>query len=252
MLRFHAAFRLVVFLLAISIADPAVAGKKGRGRKPPAKKPPRQVHHAEHRQQAARSDSRRHLSNADSQLRTQPARRAVAGQLGSWSTQRQNETRKLNHRLETADHLDRLADRNGNPRLNDTAERMRQKAFEHYEKRLAMIDSKDPQLSAAVPEDSWVESALPAEATSDGEVDPWESRLAEGRRDLLRRLDASQELLQWAEQNGNEQLRAAASRIEQQALQQFYDRLGDLDPTPVQPPISGGTKSVLVRPITSQ
>jgi hypothetical protein len=252
MLRFHSAFRSVVFLLAISVADPAVAGKKGRGRKPPAKKPPQKVHHGEHRQQAARSDSKIHPSNADSQLRNRPATRTGASQQAPWSTQRQNEMRKLNHRLETADHLDRLAERNGNPRLHDTAERMRQKAFEHYEKRLAMIDTKGPQVSAAMPENSWVESELPAEPASTAAADPWASRLAEDRRELLRRLDASQELLKWAEQNGSDQLRAAASRMEQQALQQFYDRLGDLDPTPVQPPISDEPKSVLVRPITGQ
>lgn len=61
-----------------------------------------------------------------------------------WSMQRANEQRKLNHRLSTADKLDQIAERNGNDRLYETAERMRQKAYEHYDKRMAKIDSKEP------------------------------------------------------------------------------------------------------------
>jgi hypothetical protein len=61
-----------------------------------------------------------------------------------WSMQRANEQRKLDHRLSTADRLDQVAQRNGNDRLHETAERMRQKAYELHEKRMAKIDSKDP------------------------------------------------------------------------------------------------------------
>jgi hypothetical protein len=61
-----------------------------------------------------------------------------------WSMQRANEQRKLDHRLSTADRLDQIAERNGNDRLHEMAERMRDKAHELYEKRLAKIDGKDP------------------------------------------------------------------------------------------------------------
>jgi len=69
--------------------------------------------------------------------------------------QRTNEERKLDHRLGTADHLDRIADRTGNTHLHDTAERMRQKAQQLYDKRMEKINRKDP-LSDLPDGDGWV------------------------------------------------------------------------------------------------
>jgi hypothetical protein len=69
---------------------------------------------------------------------------------------------------------------------------------------------------------------------------------------LLRRLDASQELFQLADQGGSEELRNAASRIEQQALQQFHDRLDSIYPSQVQPLGDLEAKSVLLRPISGR
>ena len=59
-----------------------------------------------------------------------------------WSMQRANEERKLDHRLQVADRLDELAEKN--PNLHDVAARKREKAWDHYEKRMAKINSKDP------------------------------------------------------------------------------------------------------------
>lgn len=56
--------------------------------------------------------------------------------------QRANEERKLDHRLGVADKLDQLAEKN--PKLHDVAERKREKAWELYDKRMAKINSKDP------------------------------------------------------------------------------------------------------------
>ncbi len=60
-----------------------------------------------------------------------------------WSKERAKEKRKLKHRLDIADHLDRLADRNGNENLHKTAERMRERAKDHY-KRMEKINGKGP------------------------------------------------------------------------------------------------------------
>jgi hypothetical protein len=250
MLRFHTTLRFVVFLLAISLAVPAAAGKKGRGRKHPPKKSTPEVHHQDYRQQTGTSFSEHYSAKRNSQMRTGSAKRTVADRRDPWSTQRQNEGRKLNHRLDTADHLDRLADRNGNPRLHDTAERMRQKAFEHYDKRMAKIDSKDPLVSTELPETSALIEESLSSPTSAAATEPWAAQLAEGRQELLRRLDASQEVFKLAEQSGNEELRTAASRIEQQALQQFYERLDGLYPSSVESLTAGEAKSVLVRSMT--
>ena len=251
MLRFHTNFRLVVFLLAISLAVPAAAGKKGRGRKHPPKKSTHKVHHQDYRQQTGRSPSEHHPVKGNSQVRPAPSKRTVTDHHDPWSTQRQNEERKLNHRLDTADHLDQLAERNGNPRLHDTAERMRQKAFEHYDKRMAKIDSKDPWVSTELSEVPSVIDQSLRSPTSAAATDSRGTQLAESRQELLRRLDASQELSKLAEQSGNEELRAAASRIEQQALQQFYERLdGFYSPTVESLPAEA--KSVLVRSVRGE
>ncbi len=55
-----------------------------------------------------------------------------------------------------------------------------------------------------------------------------------------------------ADQSGSEQLRSAASRIEQQALQQFHDRLDGFHLPPAESLSEGEAKSVLVRSMTGQ
>jgi hypothetical protein len=49
---------------------------------------------------------------------------------------RAKEERKLQHRRQVAEHLREVADRNGNQNLRDVADRMDQKAQEHYDKQL--------------------------------------------------------------------------------------------------------------------
>jgi hypothetical protein len=243
---------LVAFILVISITVPATAGKNGRGRNHSSKKPTAKAHTKSRQHKAERSFSEHQPAKGQSHLGTKPAKRSDTGDRGPWPTQRQNEERKLEHRLDTADHLDQLAERNGNPRLHDTAERMRQKAYQHHEKRIAKIDSKDPLTPAELTQSTGDIEGLSTAPPTAAPADTWAKELTESRQELLRRLDASQELFQLADQGGSEELRNAASRIEQQALQQFHDRLDSIYPSQVQPLGDLEAKSVLLRPISGR
>lgn len=175
-----------------------------------------------------------------------------------WSMQRANEERKRTHRLNTADRLDQIAERNGNDRLHETAERMRQKADEHYEKRMAKIDGKDPLFSP--PEDGPEgrpdlptdpdEPGLPdlndisdssdlldeadltdpdrlldsADKLTGRENALWR-QLRNEERKLEHKLQLAERLLDAYDQTGDEFLEDAASRIEQRAVDHYEKRM---------------------------
>ena len=52
----------------------------------------------------------------------------------------QNELRKLNHRQQVADHLRNVSQMNGNPQLMEVADRLDQKALNHYQKQMTQLD----------------------------------------------------------------------------------------------------------------
>jgi hypothetical protein len=176
-----------------------------------------------------------------------------------WSTQRANEDRKLNHRLGVADKLDQLAERTGNTKLHDTAARQREKAHEHYEKRLAKINSKDPnyvppeeysdgtedllddselldeplaespsQYSGApthsTPEDN-VTSPVDAVERLTGRENALYRQLRNEQRKLAQRMDAAERLWDAYEQTGDETLADAARAMEERALAHFDKRI---------------------------
>ena len=66
----------------------------------------------------------------------------------AWARERQrrNEQRKLDHRLNQAEKLRALAEKNGNERLAETADRMETKAQQRFERRMERIGEADPQL----------------------------------------------------------------------------------------------------------
>jgi hypothetical protein len=175
-----------------------------------------------------------------------------------WSMQRANEEGKLNHRLGVADKLDQLADRTGNPNLRDTAERMRAKAHEHYEKRLSKINSKDP--SYVPPEEGGVahgddhvhsggddalsdspdhtsHTADEAEALDDldnavdaverltGRENALYRQLRNEQRKLAHRMEAAERLWEAYEQTGDEALADAARVMEERTLAHFDKRI---------------------------
>jgi hypothetical protein len=181
---------------------------------------------------------------------THKAQRAVPGiddaitpgsDLGShpWSLQRAKELQKRDHRLSVADKLEELAERNGNSNLHDTAERMREKAWDHYEKRLAKIDSKD---SGVIDRDDggWFGDDgglddLPASRPTGnhpytdqrltGRENALARQLQNEQRNLTNRMETAQRLWDAYEQSGDELLAETARSFEERALAQFENRM---------------------------
>jgi hypothetical protein len=162
--------------------------------------------------------------------------------------QRANEERKLNHRLGVADKLERLADANGNENLRNTAERMREKARDHYDKRLAKIDSKLPPdgESGALPDElpdaeqplpeiptdaagSKLAGSTPAAPVAGQSLTGRENALARQllneERKLSHQTELAQRLREIAEEQGDSALLETAERLEQQALDRFEKRM---------------------------
>jgi hypothetical protein len=165
-----------------------------------------------------------------------------------WSMQRANEERKRDHRLGVADKLERLADANGNENLRSTAERMRQKAQEHYDKRLAKIDSKLPPVDEAdalldeLPETDPSLPELPSNTASPALANPSSAPPAAGQkltgrenalsrqllneeRKLTHQTELAERLRAIAEEQGDAALLETADRLEQQALERFEKRM---------------------------
>jgi hypothetical protein len=160
-----------------------------------------------------------------------------------WSMQQTNEEQKLKHRLEIADRLDALADKNGNEHLRETAERMRQKAHEHSDMRLAKIDSKmlleeadEPSVARSsdrrlfvnalsnTAEDSLFESS-PTLRDPENAV---RQQLRTEERWLSERLELAERLREIAGQKGTPGLSKAADYLEQGGLNRFEKRAEEI------------------------
>jgi hypothetical protein len=162
--------------------------------------------------------------------------------------QRANEERKLNHRLGVADKLERLADANGNENLRSTAERMRQKAQDHYDKRLAKIDSKSPPADASeglpdeIPDAEQPLPDVPSETAGSvlgdsssaapvaaqkltGRDNALARQLLNEERKLSHQTELAERLREIAEEQGDAGLLQTAERLEQQALDRFEKRM---------------------------
>ncbi len=165
-----------------------------------------------------------------------------------WSMQRTNEERKLKHRMDVADKLDRLSEKNGNEHLKDTAERMREKAQDHYDKRLAKIDSKDPNTDPedpSAPDDSEVSSPgddsqspinpppPPGSTAPDGSLgskltgreNAYYRQVRNEKRKFSQRMEMAEQLRALGEQQSDPSLLAAADRLEQHGLDHFQQRM---------------------------
>jgi hypothetical protein len=159
---------------------------------------------------------------------------------GSLARQRTNEQRKLDHRLSQADHLRDIAERNGNEKLLDAADRMELAAHEHYQKRMAKIDEKagDKGLPAsddvADDVDDVDDDAMDDDAGRMGSL-PGEARHAKRQalqneeRILTQRLEQADHLRSIAERNGNERLLKVADRMEENALDHYTSRLDAIE-----------------------
>ncbi|KAA5540923.1 hypothetical protein FYK55_18585 [Roseiconus nitratireducens] len=149
-----------------------------------------------------------------------------------------NEDRKLNHRLQVADHLRQNAERNGNANLLSTADRMEQRAYDHYDQRLSQMGidnplTDDPLQQPVTPPaenafqtfqapESFREPSLDERPSSLGTMDDSFSRhLANEDRKLNHQLDVAQQLRDIADRNGNPNLLQTADRMEQMALNRY-------------------------------
>jgi hypothetical protein len=176
-----------------------------------------------------------------------PAQR-LTGREHALDVQRLNEQRKLDHRLQVAEHLRANAQRNGNQSLLDTADRMEQKAYDHYTSRLSRIDGAgdaggdalpDPpagdvpptpsaDLTTSHPSES--PAAAPTSPTTEDPAAPAEDseaatsfarRLANEERKLQHQLDVAQQLRDIATKDGNQNLIQTAERMEQMAVDRY-------------------------------
>ena len=175
--------------------------------------------------------------------------KGFSGRDRAFQIQQFNEERKLRHRLDTAQRLREIANRNGNTNLLDAADRMEHKALEHYDKRLNKIGDTSgfaeelgqggfelQQAPAGVgqPGISDVPSQTPANVgqpklsdvpSQAGRPDAFERQLLNEDRKFEQRLDKAQKLRDLAAQNGNQRLLQKANRMEQEALQLYEKRL---------------------------
>jgi predicted ArsR family transcriptional regulator len=111
--------------------------------------------------------------------KTQANHRPFGNATSSGKKQALVEQRKLEHRRQIADHLRQVADRNGNDQLRDVADRMEQKAQQHYDKRMEKITGVQP-----MPDDSTGVEGAPTDAP-EAPADPAVDDLADSTTDDL-------------------------------------------------------------------
>lgn len=186
---------------------------------------------------------------------------------------RRYEERELQRKLDRAAHLRRINQQTGNSQLIDIADRMEQRALEHYKRQLDRIQEQEdpsrqlatPAAEEGVPADAPLESILkvkrisansprptltspaqptlapvpqPTGANAAHVSDQLQRRLVNEQRILQQRLDAAERLRQLNNgPQGNKQLLATADRMEQRAWEQFEQRVQQLvDPQGTRPP----------------
>ena len=230
---------VIVLLGAVSDVEGKGKGRGGGGKYKRARVHRAPTHHGS--QRAGRSSTGIRSQKINST--------APTGRNGSLARQRANEQRKLDHRLGQADHLRDIAERNGNEKLLDTADRMELKAHEHYEKRIAKIDGKGGDKQPPAPGDDDGEFADDDHAMDDdqdrlsslssGQRHAMRRQMQNEERKLNQRLEQADHLRSIAERNGNERLLEAADRMEERALEHYTSRLDTIerqfDTSPPQP-----------------
>jgi hypothetical protein len=157
--------------------------------------------------------------------------------------QRDNEEGKLTHRLEIADRLEQLGVKNGNEYLQESAERMRQKAHALSDKRSAKIDSRmlfeeaeEPSVARSFDRRHFV-NALSNTAEDDlsETLSAWSDhenavrqQLRTEERWLGERLELAERLREIAGQKGTPGLSKAADYLEQGGLNRFEKRAEEI------------------------
>lgn len=147
------------------------------------------------------------------------------------SVQRGNEDRKLLQRQNTAQKLREISARNGNQNLNDVADRMDQKALDHFEKRQAKIDQLEQRGADTPFNENDLRDPLDQQLT-DRQIanlnDPalqQQHRLLNEERKLQHQLDVAQKLRDLSGRNGNANLLNTAERMELMAADRYASQL---------------------------
>jgi hypothetical protein len=187
---------------------------------------------------------------------------------GSITRQRAVEQRNLDHRRATADHLRSVGERNGNAQLDETADRMEERADEHYHRRIDRLDQRSgeadgsseptdspaatdvppPEATVALPgaERPSVRERLrrffslgrrrqqPATAAAPPQPNPPSQSVFERRRSIEQakldhRTHVAEHLRQVSQRNGNERLSQTADRMETRAQEQYGRRIQRID-----------------------
>jgi hypothetical protein len=168
--------------------------------------------------------------------------------------QRANEERKLTQRQATAQKLREISKRNGNENLNDVADRMDQKALDHYEKRQAKIDQLEQrgtpfdQSELSDPLDQpLTEQQI---ANLDDPILQQNHRFLNEQRKFEHQMQVAQRLRQIAARNGNPNLVNTAARMEQMAANRFASQFAKIfgPETPVPDPL---LTDPLIQPLTA-
>lgn len=147
------------------------------------------------------------------------------------SVQRGNEDRKLLQRQNTAQKLRDISARNGNENLNDVADRMDQRALDHYRQRQAKIDQLAQRGTDTPFDENDLRDPLDQPLTDqqianlDNPALQQQHRLLNEERKLQHQLDVAQKLRDLSARNGNPNLLNTAERMELMAAERYASQL---------------------------
>jgi hypothetical protein len=172
----------------------------------------------------------------------------LTGRGHALNLQNNNEQRILNHRLQTAQHLRDVAAKNGNQNLLNNADRMEQRAYDHYNSRLNRINGVNGDVADGLTNSatnlaggntgqqllqSGGNQLLNSTPLGPGNVansansvtDSFSRQLANEQRKLQHQLDVAQQLRDISARNGNQNLLNTADRMEQMAVNRYEQQL---------------------------
>ena len=178
----------------------------------------------------------------------------LTGRERAVNVQRGNEERKLTQRQATAQKLREISARNGNDNLKDVADRMDQKAMDHYNKRQAKIDQLEQR---GTPFDQSEFNDPLDQPLTDQQIanldDPilqQNHRFLNEQRKFEHQMQIAQQLREISARNGNPNLLNTAARMEQMAAHRFASQFTKIfgPETPIPDPLS---TTPLLEPLTA-
>ncbi|MBD3675310.1 MAG: hypothetical protein HUJ26_17485 [Planctomycetaceae bacterium] len=157
------------------------------------------------------------------------------------SIQRQNELSKFQHRQQTAQKLRDLSELNGNENLKSVADKMDQRALDHFEKRNAKIDQL-AQRGTETPFDQNQFADPLDQPLTERQIqklnDPalqQQHRLLNEERKLQHQMQVAQQIRDIAAQNGNANLLQTAQKMELTAAERYASQFQKILGAPATP-----------------